>query len=367
MKPVWRVRVVDYGRDALMLRAVNRDTGKVKSRKAGSGKRKDAQREAGLWEAELNTEGLIESPKWSEAAVAFESYLASRRPGTRARFRTALAAFSRVIGDPRMAALTEAMLAEFVRVYSATVAPATTVTTLRHLRVFVRWAVRQRMSPRVIHFEMPRMGPKAKGRPLTLEEVERGLAKAEAVRPKDAASWRFLILGLWAGGLRIGEAVNLSWDAEAPARVEATGEGRFQIVLEAEAQKGNKKTVSPAAPEFAEMLQGVPQAERRGRVFKLATRRIDNASQTVAQIFKAAGVQGTAHDLRRAFATRWAPHLSAQHLQIAMRHGSIVTTLGYYAQGDLGLESAFYGQKGNKSGNKAPLASLAPIVETPEN
>jgi len=50
-----------------------------------------------------------------------------------------------------------------------------------------------------------------------------------------------------------------------------------------------------------------------------------------------------------------------------MRHGSIVTTLGYYAQGDLGLESAFYGQKGNKSGNKAPLASLASIVETPEN
>jgi hypothetical protein len=62
----------------------------------------------------------------------------------------------------------------------------------------------------------------------------------------------------------------------------------------------------------------------------------------VSKIGKAAGVVvnkptakfASAHDLRRAFGTRWAPRVKPATLQLLMRHSTIETTLRYYVAQD---------------------------------
>ena len=49
---------------------------------------------------------------------------------------------------------------------------------------------------------------------------------------------------------------------------------------------------------------------------------------------KADGKFASAHDLRRAFGTRWASRVRPATLQLLMRHRSIETTLKYYVAQD---------------------------------
>jgi len=72
---------------------------------------------------------------------------------------------------------------------------------------------------------------------------------------------------------------------------------------------------------------------------------------------KAAGKFASAHDLRRAFGTRWAQRVRPAVLQRLMRHASIQTTMDYYVAldaddlaGDLWRE---YG-RGHSSGHSGP-------------
>ncbi len=83
-----------------------------------------------------------------------------------------------------------------------------------------------------------------------------------------------------------------------------------------------------------------PTSEREGKVFSIARlgMRLDSVSKVISRLGRLAGVvvnreQGkfaSAHDLRRAFGTRWASQLKPVELQQIMRHASINTTLGYY-------------------------------------
>ena len=137
----------------------------------------------------------------------------------------------------------------------------------------------------------------------------------------------------------------------------------------------------------------VPEAERHGRVFKL------NGLQTgepitakrvgriVSKIGKAAGVVvnkaegkfASAHDLRRAFCTRWAPSVKPATLQLLMRHSAIETTLKYYvAQDAADVSDELWAEYrpstvGNTFGNTRPQrvenepgASIADTTETPD-
>ena len=353
-KPEWTVTVVDRGRPTLILRARNRETGKVRERASGSSKRAAAEREAALWLEKLNTEGLNESPLFSEAAERFDLEYASVncRPRTCQRFWTVFDAFQKIVGNPRLSSITETTLADFCRRYRVGRSTATLAAAVRHMRILLRWAHRQRLIPRIPHMEMPRLPDKAGGRPLTDEEVDRMLTAAGAVRRTNPEPWRLLIRGLYFSGLRIGEAVALSWDADAPVAVIGIETGRPQIRIQPEGQKNGKLTLSPAAPEFAELLLSIPRENRVGRVFGLPTTRTDNASAVISQIAKAAKVNGSAHDLRRSFACRWARRLPAQALQRLMRHSSLQTTMRFYATGDIGLEDALWAVSGDISGDK---------------
>ena len=69
----------------------------------------------------------------------------------------------------------------------------------------------------------------------------------------------------------------------------------------------------------------------------------------------------TAHDLRHAFGTRWAPEVQPRILMEMMRHQSIETTMPYYVVGNAQQTSQTLwdvvnkknsNEHGNKSGNK---------------
>jgi integrase len=204
--------------------------------------------------------------------------------------------------------------------------------------------------------KVPKFGRMAeadsKGRPITTEEFERMLDKVSTVVGEAAApSWRRLLLGLWLSGLRLGEALALSWEADAPFRVDFS-ERRPCFRIEAEGQKNRKTQTCPMAPEFAEFLLATPEAERHGRVFRPmrpdgddSPMRLDTASRVVCRIGKRAGVvvakkgngkvkYAAAHDLRRSFGDRWSKLVMPPVLMQLMRHSDIGTTMRFYVGRD---------------------------------
>jgi integrase len=144
----------------------------------------------------------------------------------------------------------------------------------------------------------------------------------------------------------------LRWD-DAPGAIVVDFTGRRPMLrIPSEAQKARRDTLLPMTPDFAALLQSVPEGQRRGRVFKLlavdgspaiASRRI--VGPIVSAIGEAAGVVvderqkggktvrkfASAHDLRRAFGVRWASKVMPNDLRELMRHTDIGTTMKFYA------------------------------------
>jgi integrase len=106
-------------------------------------------------------------------------------------------------------------------------------------------------------------------------------------------------------------------------------------------QKAKRAELVPCAPEFAELLQATPEAERHGRVFSIQLS-TDWVGALVSKIGRRAGVvvdddtgkPATAHDYRRAFGTRWSKRVMPAVLRRLMRHKDIGTTLKYYVDQD---------------------------------
>ena len=101
------------------------------------------------------------------------------------------------------------------------------------------------------------------------EEFDRLLSKVPDVVGKDQTKgWKYLLRGLWWSGLRLGEALRLTWDNQ-PGRlcVDLTGR-RPMLRIPGEFQKSGWDQFCPIAPEFAEFLLAIPEADRRGRVFR---------------------------------------------------------------------------------------------------
>jgi integrase len=188
------------------------------------------------------------------------------------------------------------------------------------------------------------------------------LAAVPKVRPSDPEPWARLL-----SGLRLGEALRLSWDWQAGFSVDTTG--NYPVFrIRSDSQKSGQDEVAPMSPDFGEWLLRTPEAERAGLVFPLPSLKAPgmaphNVSRTVAEIGRKAGVVtdpatgacASAHDLRRSFGTRWAKRVMPAVLKRLMRHADISTTMGYYVDLDAGDVSAgLWADFGNKSGNIGP-------------
>jgi integrase len=256
----------------------------------------------------------------------------------------------------------------------------------------------------------------ARSRGVTLEEFERMLEKVPAglvdtgkarrykteppkriikhkpTEPdaRQVAEWCRYLRGLWLSGLRLEESLALSWDDGEPFAIDLTGRRPAFRIL-GEAQKSGRDELLPLTPDFAKFILETPESERVGKVFKLvghrsgrpmapadvgeAVRRIGRKAGVVTN--KADGKFASAHDLRRAFGTRWAKRVMPAVLKRLMRHSAVQTTLAYYVDLDtaevadelwakFGADDGSSSQ-GNKRGNIAPKNANGPDSVEPVN
>ena len=186
------------------------------------------------------------------------------------------------------------------------------------------------------------------------------------------ATWQRFLDGLWWSGLRLSEALALSWDASEPVAVIMQPGYHPAIRFQLGGQKAKRAELAVIAPEFAELLQATPEVERRGRVFPVMVS-LDRAGKLVSKIGSRAGVivdedtgkPATAHDYRRAFGTRWSKRIMPAVLKRLMRHKDIDTTLKYYVDQDAediaaDLWAAY--RKGNISGNTSQEKAEIPAI-----
>ena len=267
-------------------------------------------------------------------------------------YRVALDHLQRLIDPDRLAKLTPQVMSRFKPKPGKEGMKATTLARhLRHIKACLRWGERQGLMVKAPAIEMPKL-PKgqslAKHRAVTAEEFDRLLLAVPKVRPHDAPAWERLLRGLWLSGLRLGEAVALDWD-DGPFVLDTTGKHPAFRYRGGRAEIAAGRKWSPLRPTLPSgYLPRHRQAERVGKVFPLVDSTTGSrcAVQTVGPVVSAIGrkagvVVGTteklveeggkrvrkpvklfagAHDLRRAFCSRWARKVMPAVSQRLARH-----------------------------------------------
>lgn len=391
-----KVHVVKYpDRTNLVMRYKCPLTGKQVQRSTGTTKQKAAENKAAKWEAELQEGRYQQSSRmsWDKFRLHWEqSKLGTQRGSTATNYAATFNAFENHCHPERLTDLTTAKVAMFAAelrkpkvrkakkegeedtVYK--LSEASIARHLRHLKAIARWAHNQELLTKLPKFDMPRKASGAqrmKGRPITLEEFERMLAATEGIVGNGAAeSWKLLLRGLWATGLRLSEAMALRWDHQ-PGGVSVALDGKQSVLaFDAESQKSGKVQHVPLAPEAVELLE---QHERAGGyVFnpqrkngEPMARHVLKIGKTISRIGKAAGVvtdpatgkTATAHDLRRAFGSRWSKLVMPATLKEIMRHEAIETTMTYYVQQNAKLTaSELWAARGTISGTSGPAEQI---------
>lgn len=328
--------------------------------------RKEAERKAGELEAELR-EGRYKPASritWREFRDRYTSQVFPRLAlATRVKYDASFNAVERLVRVERLSQLTadrieqlQALLrAEDLRPTSDSKATgrrseASITAILVHLKSSLRWARSVGMLDADPVVRLPKRGnTKSKGRPVLTEEFERMLERTGSVVGNDQSpEWQRLLEGLWWSGLRLEEAISLSWDDAASVHIDLTG--KFPaMVFPAPVNKSRKEQRVPIAPEFVDLLELTPREDRTGKVFRLIGRNGQPASaevvtRTISRIGEAAGIRvgepqaktskackfASAHDLRRSFGFRWAQRVNTATLMLMMRHQSVTTTMSFY-------------------------------------
>ena len=395
MKAITVHVIAHRDRPNLFMRYVDPLTRQQFTRSTGTTKRREAEKIAAKWEADLREGRYTATTRisWEDFRERYdEEKLATLSPKTAQCASVVFNHVERILRPRRLSDLNQQALGLFQTQLRKTGIKETTIAGhLRHLRAALSWAVRQKMLAEVPLIEKPHRASgitkSMRGRPITAEEYERMLAVVPDVRKQDAPKWVRFLEGLWLSGLRLGEGLALSWDLDAPICVSLTS--RFpKLRIWAEAQKSHRDQQLPLTPDFAELLLAVPEEDRHGLVFgiegpdpgrPLSEKR---ASRTISAIGKRAGVVvnkadgkfASAHDLRRAFGTRWAKRIMPATLQLLMRHSSIETTLKYYVEQDADEVSADlwnqFGESGRRQGrrdeNRHRIWDVSPVTENGE-
>ena len=341
----------------LLLQWLDPDSGKRKSKSAGTCNPADAERRRADLEYELNN-GLYAEPSrmtWTQFRGLFEAeYAAARRPDTRRNFRCTFDAFERLCNPGRLCAVNERAVSAFYAALSRERAASTVKVRLQFLHTALRWAAGQRLLPAVPAFPAVKV-PKRRPQPVAAEAFERLYAKAE-----DLETRVFLLCG-WLAGLRLGEALRLEWEQshEAPwldlARERIWLPGGFVQAVEDQ--------WLPLDPQLREALLALPR--HGARVFRFLGPRFGrplsdrSVGLRITALARAAGVRMTMKTLRQGFGCRYAAEVSAHVLQRLLRHSTIKVTMDYYANIDQAVEDAVKRPRPNSSHN-----SPAPARDT---
>lgn len=359
-------------RGAFMLRYVDPATGKTASKSTGvKNKRAKGQAERMAEELRQKLAGGVVVDRgrttWASFRDACENgYLSEMRPGSAKSVRGTLNTVERFLNPQRLTDLTPARLSAWVQqLRDGDLSEDTIAKHMRTLKAAITWARDNRgltgaatRFPRITQVKKITTSTPAKGRPVTREELERmqdaalryfGMDKAKA-KP-----WQDYLEALWLSGLRLAESLVLSWNDDAPLRVEIVkrnGRPTPRLHIEGHVQKNGQTQKLPLATDFREWLLNIPQDDRTGPVFKLPGERLRQVARKervgliVSEIGKLARVvvsgggesakYASAHDLRRSFGDRWAERVMPAVLQKLMRHAHINTTLRYYVNKEAG-------------------------------
>lgn len=222
--------------------------------------------------------------------------------------------------------------------------PHTVNGYLRVLVAALNWANKQGWLEHPVRKQTVEADDPDKGRPICAEEFERMLAACEKVCPHDTESWRYLLRGLWESGLRVSEALNLSFDVSGTIQVVRERRG-VVLKIPGRRQKNRRHQVVPTTPLFAALLDEHPTGtgyvfnptRRDGRASKqrLVVRKVSSIISMIGEkarvVVNDDGKPASAHDLRRSFGQRLADAgVSPRDLQKIMRHRRLETTEQYY-------------------------------------
>jgi integrase len=361
-----KVKLIERkGRGSFVIRWRDPDTGAWKEKVAKTKVKKEAEKAAAQLEADLQQGRYVAASKvsWEEFRLAFESdKLPSLAASTGNSYRSSLNQVKNFLHPEKLSELDAAAINRLqVRMRDAGLRESSIASYLRHIKAALKWAHDLGMLVKMPKIQMPKRARgqrQMKGRPITREEFERMLKAAEVVRPDDSAIWKGLLEGLWLSGLRLGEALELSWDFDAGISVDLTG--KFPcFVIAAESEKGFRDRRLPITPDFSMVLNATATENQVGKVFAVAKDfGLDRVGRVISKFGEKANVVvnkeqnkfASAHDLRRAFGTRWSSRVTPAVLQQLMRHASIETTLKFYVEqsaDSLGSELWIAFNKGN--------------------
>jgi integrase len=348
-----RVHVINKkGRKSLYLLAKNSTTGERFERSARTMNKKRAEKAAMEWQLELERGYRPEMITWAKFVERFETeHLSEIRVSSQQDAKQSVKMFTEFTSPQRLRDVNESRIATFrKRLQERSIAVTTVAKHLRNLKTAVNWAVDQKLLPNPPKIRMPKVpkGSASKGRAATAEEFDRmEAATSKVVGAELANDWLFFLRGLWWSGLRLAESLTLSWDEWHDGLTIDTS-GEFVLLrIPAEHEKGGRHRLLPIAPQFEEMLLSVPEDQRTGFVFNPRPMLVKKheraipcvATRIISQIGEAAGIvvsrkpklkYASAHDLRRAFGTRWAKLVTPAVLKDLMRHRQIETTMKYY-------------------------------------
>ena len=339
-----------------VIRYVDPETGQVHQKSTRTTKKKEAERLLGEFRADLLNK-RYHGPNnvgWTAFRDKYETeVLPGLAKGTMHKVDTVLDSVEAILNPKRLSDLTAARISKFVaELRNGERSESTIAGYLAHLRAALSWAVGVGMLPAVPKIKKPKRAKlykKSKGRAPTDEEFKKILdAVPDVVGEGLAPSWRHFLEGLWWSGLRLSEALQLSWDRDEKLRIDFQG-GQPVLRIPAELEKGHQDRLLPIAPEFVEFLLKTPAEERKGWVFNPKAQRVcgermrvDSISKVICDIGESANVvvhmdartkrvkYASAHDFRRAFGDRWALRVMPPVLMQLMRHESIETTMRFY-------------------------------------
>jgi integrase len=320
-------------RDKLQLQWTCPDTGRRKSRSAGTADPDIAEQKRSDLEYELNHGIAHESSKmpWETFRQIYEEeHLAARREATRKKAGYVFDLFEKLSSPRKLGDINERKLSRHqTAMRTASRKAATIAGHMAYLRAALRWAADQKLIPTAPKIAMPKVPKKTVIRKIVAEQFERIIAIAPS------PLWAAFIATAWYTGMRRNEMLDLAWgcDLEKPW----VDFDQARVWIPAAYNKSDADQWVPLHPQLAEILAALRKPA--GRMFPLRES-AQEVSRQFGKLAKRAGLKVTLHDLRRSFGSRYAAVVPAPVLQRLMRHADIKTTLEFYTNVDDKLAEA---------------------------